>query len=53
MLISILVPLLIAVAGVLIYALASNPKLQRIGEMMAFSGILILTYVLSNEHIKF
>lgn len=53
MVLSILVPLLIAVVGVLILALSANPKLQRVGEFLAFSGIFVVTWVLGSEHIKF
>ena len=31
---------LIALLGLLLYAFASNPKLQRIGEIAYFSGLL-------------
>jgi Na+/phosphate symporter len=36
----ILLPLLIALVGVLMYALSANPKLQEIGRIMFFSGLL-------------
>lgn len=32
--------LLIAVVGLLMYALATNPKIVRIGEIMLFCGLL-------------
>jgi len=33
-------PLLVAVAGVLLYALAANPKLQEIGRISYWCGLL-------------
>jgi hypothetical protein len=32
--------LLVAIAGVLMYALSANPKLVRIGEIMFAAGLL-------------
>lgn len=36
----ILLPLLIALIGVLMYALSTNPKLQEIGRIMFAFGLL-------------
>lgn len=36
----ILLPLLIALVGVLMYALSANPKLVEIGRMMFWVGLL-------------
>lgn len=36
----ILLPLLIALIGVLMYALSANPKLQEIGRIMFAFGLL-------------
>lgn len=36
----ILVPLLIAIIGLLLYVLASNPKFAEIGRIMFFTGLL-------------
>lgn len=36
----VLLPLLIAVVGVLVYALASNPKVQEMGRIAFFCGLL-------------
>lgn len=38
MLVQIVVPLLVAVAGVLLYALAANPKLAEIGRILFAVG---------------
>lgn len=37
---TILLPLLVALVGLLMFALSSNAKLVRIGEIMFFSGLL-------------
>jgi hypothetical protein len=37
---TIVFPLLVAVVGLLMYVLASNPKVQEIGRMMFFAGLL-------------
>lgn len=36
----ILLPLLVAVIGLLMYALSANPKLQEVGRIMFFCGTL-------------
>jgi hypothetical protein len=36
----IVLPLLIALVGVLMFALSANPKLVQIGDRMFFAGIL-------------
>ena len=36
----ILLPLLVALVGVLMYALSTNPKLVEIGRMMFWTGLL-------------
>jgi hypothetical protein len=39
-----LIPLLVAVVGALVYALAANPKLQEMGRIAYFVGLLWLVY---------
>jgi len=34
-------PLLVAIVGVLMYALSANPKLQEIGRIMFAFGLLV------------
>lgn len=36
----IVLPLLVAVVGLLMYALSANPKLVEIGRIMFFAGLL-------------
>lgn len=42
--------LLVAIAGVLMYALAANPKLAEIGRLSFFAGILAFLIV-NGQHI--
>lgn len=37
----ILLPLLVALIGLLMFALAANPKVQEIGRIMLFCGLLV------------
>ena len=36
----IVIPLLVALIGLLMYALSANPKLEEIGRIMFFAGLL-------------
>ena len=40
-----LFPVLALVLGVVLYFASSNPKIQRVGEMLLFAGILTLVLV--------
>jgi hypothetical protein len=40
----ILLPLLVALIGVLMYALSTNPKLVEIGRMMFWCGLLAFLF---------
>lgn len=42
-----IIPLIIALIGILMYALCANPKLVRIGEIMFFCGMFVITWVLA------
>lgn len=44
--------LLVALVGVLMYALCANPKLQRIGEMSYFAGLLAFLLQVSPKVIE-
>ncbi len=35
------IPLLVAVVGLLMYVLASNPKVSEIGRLMFFAGLFV------------
>lgn len=43
------VPLLAAVLGVLLYALAANPKAQEIGRIMFFCGFFVFLLEIGNH----
>lgn len=43
------VPLLVAVIGLLLYILASNAKVQELGRLMFFAGILVLALSLAGK----
>jgi len=42
-------PLLFAVAGLLMYALCTNAKLQEIGRIAFFCGLFWLVYLLTDK----
>lgn len=44
--------LIIAVAGVLLYALATNPKLVEIGRILFFCGTLVFTAALGARTVR-
>lgn len=39
---------LVCLAGVLMYGLASNPKVARMGEIMFFCGLLVTLMTMSS-----
>jgi Na+/phosphate symporter len=41
---SILLSVLVAVIGILIYALAANPKVQEMGRIAFFCGLLVFLF---------
>ncbi len=45
----ILLPLLVAFVGLLAYALSANPKIQEIGRLSFFAGLL--AFLLQNAHV--
>jgi len=44
-----LIPVLVAVAGVLAYALASNAKVAEIGRLLFFAGVLALMFAFAGR----
>lgn len=42
-------PLIIALIGVLMYALCTSSKLQEIGRIMFFCGMFVITWTLAKE----
>ena len=45
-------PLLIAVIGVLMYALCTHPKLAEIGRLIFFSGFFFVVALLAGKAFK-
>lgn len=43
-----ILPLIIAVVGLLLWALASNPKVAEVGRIMFFCGAFVVTMGLAN-----
>jgi hypothetical protein len=50
---TIAIPLLVAVIGALVYALSSNGKVSRMGEIAFFVGLLWLVYQLGSRQLHF
>lgn len=46
-----LIPAIFAVVGLLLWILATNPKVQEIGRLVFFAGFLVTMFVLSRETI--
>jgi hypothetical protein len=42
-------PLAIAIAGLLVWLLATNPKASEAGRLLFFSGAFVLTWTLANQ----
>jgi len=43
------IALIIWIVGLLMFVLAVNPKMQRIGEIVFFSGFLVFTWMLGQK----
>jgi hypothetical protein len=47
-----LVPALFAIVGLLMYALAANPKLCEIGRIMFLCGLFVALWSVAGEHVR-
>ncbi len=47
-----IVPLIVAVCGALIYAFASNSKLQEMGRILFFVGVLWAVWAVAGKALK-
>ena len=47
-----IIPALVMLAGLLLYLMASNPKAQRIGEVLLFVGAFFTVWGLSGQSVK-
>lgn len=45
-------PVIIAVIGILLYFVSANGKVQEVGKIMFFCGLLVLTFVLAHGVVK-
>ena len=43
------ITVLVALAGLVIYAVATNPKVVRIGEILFFCGTLVSLFALARQ----
>jgi Na+/phosphate symporter len=50
---TLLLPLAVALVGVLLYALAANPKVAHIGEVLFAIGTLFVVWELSGKALHF
>lgn len=48
----IFIPLLVALIGVLMYALATNPKLNEIGRVVFWTGLLVTLFQVAGDKLK-
>lgn len=47
-----IIPVVVMLAGLLLYLMASNPKAQRIGEILFSVGAFFTVWVLSGQSVK-
>lgn len=45
-------PIILLVIGILLYFVSANGKVQEVGRLMFFCGLLVLTFVLSREVVR-
>jgi hypothetical protein len=50
---TVVAPLVVCVAGALLFALSANPKLARMGELAFFVGLFWLVYWVGGKAIHF
>lgn len=47
-----LLPAAVAIVGLLVYVLSSNPKASELGRILLFCGVLVLLFVLARDVVK-
>jgi len=47
-----IIPFLVLIAGLLMWVLASNAKVQEAGRLMFFSGVFVLTWHFAGETVR-
>lgn len=50
---TVLYPLVVALLGLLVYLLASNPKVQEIGRIIFFCGLFWLVFLFAGHTLRF
>ncbi len=45
-------PIIVAVIGILLWFVSGNGKVQEVGRLMFFCGLLVLCFVLSREVVR-
>ncbi len=48
-----IIPFLVAIIGLLMFALSSNSKVAEIGKIMFWTGLLVTLFVSSGKTVKF
>lgn len=46
-------PVILAVVGILLYFISANGKVQEVGRILFFCGLLALSFVFSREVVRF
>ncbi len=46
------IPALVSIIGLLIYVLSSKPKVERIGEHMFWTGLLVTLFTVASHVVK-
>lgn len=48
-----IIPLIVAIVGLLMFALSANTKVVEIGKIMFWTGLLVTLFVSSGKTVKF
>ena len=49
----VLLPLLVCIIGLVVYAIATNPKAQELGRLMFFAGLFVALFELAPRVVSF
>jgi chromate transport protein ChrA len=47
-----IVPAIVAIAGALLYAMSSNAKLAELGRLAYLAAVIALCFAVANQHIR-
>ncbi len=45
-------PIIVAILGILLWFISANGKVQEVGRIMFFCGLLVLCFVLARETVR-